>query len=78
MIRKILYLLIIVAIFLIYLPGPNGLVRLIKREMARRKLVSEIQDLRIKNILLRAKLRRLSSPEYRTELIKKTLSPKDR
>ncbi len=68
--RIIPILLFLLFLLGIYLPGPNGLFALIKRKIENRLLKREIETAAIRNILLRAKLKRVSSPQFWQDLMK--------
>jgi|UniRef100_A0A7C3URB5 hypothetical protein len=75
--KRIIPLILIISILaLIYLPGPNGLISLIRREREKKRLQAEIFDLRVKNILLRSKRERVSSLKYWQEMVRKKLERK--
>ncbi|MEO0102961.1 MAG: hypothetical protein ABIK81_04595 [candidate division WOR-3 bacterium] len=76
--KKIIpFLLLLFLLGIIYLPGPNGLFALIRRYKENQKLQREILDLRIENILTRAKAKIISSSEYWKEFVKKKQATKE-
>lgn len=62
--RLFLLLLILGILMLIFLPGHNGLIKLISKQFEVKKLRREIEDLKIKIELVRAKIERTNDPEF--------------
>jgi cell division protein FtsB len=62
--RLIFFLLILIVLILIFVPGHNGLIKITGKKLRIQKLHNEIENLKVKIELVRAKTDRANDPEY--------------
>ena len=62
--RLFFFFLILVILLLIFIPGHNGLIKLTAKRLKIQKLHNEIENLKIRIELVRAKIARSKNPEY--------------
>ena len=62
--RLFLFLLVLGILMLIFIPGHNGLIKLAAKQIQIQKLHNEIEDLKMRIELVRAKVDRTKDPKY--------------